>query len=197
MSTTNKSATEKGVSTSSMPLHLRRQRNPRRIQLTKRRFSNALILIASVFAGISFDADIAHADISSDWIQEKEKQRLEARSCQEKWDSANFVDPQNENTQWRWSVTKSSALRISPGRCHLNLVRRIGEQKSVKCIDESLVISGVISENESRGSPKIRYDCITVLKLEGSDLVEYRKSNRFGLERRVVGVLLPGAFNRQ
>lgn len=192
---TIKSVTEEGVITFAMLLHLRRRRNPRRIQLTKRRFACTLFLITSMIAGISFDADIAHADISSDWIQEKEKQRLEANSCQEKWNNANYVDPQNENTQWRWSVTKFRAIRISPGRCHLNLVRRIGKQQSAKCIDESAVISGIISERESRDSPKIRYDCIMLLKLEGSDLVEYRKSNRFGLERRVVGVLLPGAFN--
>ncbi len=67
----------------------------------------------------------------------------------------------------------------------------------MKCIDESLFINGIITQQELLSLTKIRYDCVVLLKLERLELVEYRKSKRFGLERRVVGILLPGALTPQ
>jgi len=171
-------------------------RNPRQTQFARGKKIARRFLLFSFVSVIPFTAGIANADLSDDWkrSQEGQRERVE-HMCQDKWKNANYVHPAEDSGSWRWLVTATSATRIiTSDRCYLDAARRIGREESMKCIDESLFILGVVTQKELLTMTKIRYFCVALLKLERLELVEYRKSKRFGLERRVVGVLLPGAL---
>lgn len=173
-------------------------RNPRQTQFGRGKKIARRFALLSLVSVIPFTAGIANADLSDDFKRAQEGQRVESHMCQDKWKYANYVHPAKDSWSWRWLVTAASATRIIPSdRCYLDAARRIGREESMKCIDESLFILGAITQKELLSLTKIRYDCVALLKLERLELVEYRKSKRFGLERRVVGVLLPGALTPQ
>jgi len=175
-----------------------RSRNRRQTHFARGREVDWRFVLLSAISFIPFTTGISHADLSDDWIRVQEEQKLISHTCQGKWENANYVHPAKDSWSWRWSVTAASATRIIfSDRCHLDAARRIGREESMKCIDESLFIDGIITQRELMSLTKIRYDCVALLKLERLELVEYRKSKRFGLERRVVGILLPGALTPQ
>ena len=151
-----------------------------------------LILIASS----CLVAQQANADISNDWWKKHQQRHQTLQSCLERWEKANYTHPDNEFTRWKWIVTSIQATRVTPDRCENNNSRRIGIEQKTTCINEALFVNGIVSESEmselakrkGRDMNKFTYECLTLLLFEGSDLVEYRKSRHFGIQRQVVGV---------
>ena len=138
------------------------------------------------------------ADISDEWQKSNIQNQKWALQCQEKWDNAKFVDTSfvsntsrvNSNHPYRWIVTPTYASKITlyegkPDTCSQMGAERIGSERKTSCFDTNIYI---IPDEEAKR--KRIYECVTLLKLEQGELVEYTKSRQFGLVRKVVGMPL-------
>lgn len=154
---------------------------------TSSRFYGAactLILFSSCLAESS-----ALADMQKDWL------RLRT-TCLKEWSASNYIHPAIANRKWLVAGNTAKMISADPraDRCTVTTMK-LGIEESRTCYDETLLAQGVITERELRSVRSLSYICTTLIKIEGSDLVEYQRSSRFGLVRRVVGMTTaPGEF---
>lgn len=144
----------------------------------------ALILFSSCLA-----ESIALADMQKDWF------RLRT-TCLKQWSASNYIHPVIANRKWLVAGNTANMIAADPGAdwCMVTTMK-LGIEESRTCYDETLLAQGVITERELRSVSSLSYICTTLIKIEGSDLVEYQRSSRFGLVRRVVGMTTaPGEF---